>query len=121
VELEHLTGLLQKIKPAVNAARAEFSPENPPEQAVLVQRTAERNVHLTVEQIKKQSPLLDAMAKAGEIDIVGAMYDVETGHVEFYSELASAPACSHAHLHAATANAADVMPGGLPALGKSAL
>lgn len=85
VQLDHLTGLLQKIKPAVSRAREDFAGGNPPEQAALVQRVAERNVQLTVEQIRKQSPLLDGMAKAGDIGIVGAMYDVETGHVQFYS------------------------------------
>jgi len=36
-----------------------------------------------VEQIKQRSPLLQAMQGAGEIDIVSAMYDIETGKVEF--------------------------------------
>jgi carbonic anhydrase len=121
VELEHLTGLLQKIKPAVNAAREEFSHENPPEQAVLVQKTAEHNVQLTVEQIKRQSPLLDTMAKAGEIDIVGAMYDVETGQVEFYTEMPPLQACDQAYPTAVAPSADNVIPGGLPALGKSAV
>jgi carbonic anhydrase len=121
VELEHLTGLLQKIKPAVNAAREEFSPENPPEQAVLVQKTAEHNVQLTVEQIKRQSPLLDTMAKAGEIDIVGAMYDVETGQVEFYTDTPPVHACQKTHAAAVASSSDNQISAGLPALGKSAV
>jgi len=121
VELEHLTGLLQKIKPAVRAARAEFSPDNPPEQAVLVQKTAEHNVQLTVEQIRKQSPLLDGMAQAGQIDIVGAMYDVETGQVKFYTDTQAVPACCNAHPAAASPSPDHAMPVGLQALGKSAV
>jgi carbonic anhydrase len=51
-----------------------------------VQKVADKNVQLTVEQIKSKSPLLDTMLKSGEIGIVGAMYDIETGKVTFYSE-----------------------------------
>lgn len=87
VKLDHLTGLLQKIKPAVDSVQKEFSMECPPQRDILVQKVAERNVMLTVEQIIKQSPLLDSMAKSGEIGIIGGMYDVETGQVDFYGEV----------------------------------
>ncbi len=53
----------------------------------LVQKVADKNVQLTVEQIRSKSPLLDAMVKNGEIGIVGAMYDIETGKVKFYSDV----------------------------------
>ena len=52
----------------------------------LVQKVADKNVQLTVEQIRSKSSLLDAMVKSGEIGIVGAMYDIETGKVKFYPE-----------------------------------
>ncbi|MGJ0485926.1 MAG: bifunctional SulP family inorganic anion transporter/carbonic anhydrase [Methylomicrobium sp.] len=121
VELDHLTGLLQKIKPAVRAAREEFSVENPPEQAVLVQKVAEHNVQLTVEQIRKQSPLLDGMAKAGQIDIVGAMYDVETGQVDFYTDTPPVHACCKTHAAAAVPSSDNAVSVSLPALGKPAV
>jgi carbonic anhydrase len=47
---------------------------------------ADRNVQLTVEQIRSRSSLLDTMVKNGEIGIVGAMYDIETGKVKILSE-----------------------------------
>ncbi|MGR8952224.1 MAG: bifunctional SulP family inorganic anion transporter/carbonic anhydrase [Gammaproteobacteria bacterium] len=120
VELDHLTGLLQKIKPAVNAVREEFRADNPPEQAVLVQKVAERNVQLTVEQIRKQSPLLDSMAKSGQIDIVGAMYDVETGQVEFYAGMPPVQACQKTQAPSVAQPSEQGMPLGVPVLGKSA-
>ncbi|MFA5922869.1 MAG: carbonic anhydrase family protein [Methylococcaceae bacterium] len=86
VELDHLSGLLHKIKPAVDAVHAEESVEITANNNGLVQKVADKNVQLTVEQIKSKSPLLDAMVKSGEIGIVGAMYDIETGKVKFYSE-----------------------------------
>jgi carbonic anhydrase len=87
VELDHLTGLLHKIKPAVDAVHAEEPTEITANIDDLVQKVADKNVQLTVKQISSKSPLLDAMVKSGEIGIVGAMYDIETGKVKFYSDV----------------------------------
>ncbi|MGR9086158.1 MAG: bifunctional SulP family inorganic anion transporter/carbonic anhydrase [Gammaproteobacteria bacterium] len=87
VELDHLTPLLNKIKPAVQCVRQDESPETLKDNAALVQKVAEKNVRLTVDTIRKQSSLLDTMARNGEIGIVGAMYDIETGKVDFYQDI----------------------------------
>jgi len=87
VELDHLSGLLHRIQPAVDAVQAEESVEITSSNAELVQKVADKNVQLTVEQIRRKSPLLDDMLKKGEIGIVGAMYDIETGKVKFYSDV----------------------------------
>lgn len=84
VELDHLTGLLHKIKPAVDAVLAEESTEITANNDGLVQKVADKNVQLTVEQICIKSSLLETMVKSGEIGIAGAMYDIETGKVKFY-------------------------------------
>jgi carbonic anhydrase len=86
VELDHLSGLLRKIKPAVDAVRTEESLKLAADDDSLVQKVADKNVQLTVEQIRSKSSLLDEMVKSGEIGIVGAMYDIETGKVKFYPE-----------------------------------
>jgi carbonic anhydrase len=44
---------------------------------------AEKNVQLNVARIRQESPILQAMEAAGEIKIVGAMYNMETGQVNF--------------------------------------
>jgi len=82
VQLDHLTGLLDKIKPAIDAVSKEADGDNDK-----VQQVADKNVQLTVEQIRCQSPLLKAMLENREIGIVGAMYDIETGKVQFYSDI----------------------------------
>lgn len=87
VKLDHLTGLLNKIKPAVDSVLAEKSSVIPGNSCVFVQKVADRNVQLTVEQIRNKSPLLKTMEKNGEIGIVGGMYDIETGKVNFYSTI----------------------------------
>jgi MFS superfamily sulfate permease-like transporter len=87
VELDHLSGLLHKIKPAVDAVQAEEAVEVTANHDGLVQKVADKNVQLTVEQIKSKSPVLNAMLKNGEIGIVGGMYNIETGKVQFYSDV----------------------------------
>lgn len=81
VKLDHLTGLLDKIQPAVTAVTHEgkHSTEE------LVQKVAEKNVLLTVEQIRARSMVLEALIQSGDIGIIGGMYDVETGRVEFFN------------------------------------
>lgn len=81
VKLEHLTGLLDKIQPAVIAVTKQgvSSTEE------LVQKVAEKNVLLTVEQIRLQSSVLETLIQSGEIGIIGGMYDVETGRVNFFN------------------------------------
>ncbi|MDD5461497.1 MAG: carbonic anhydrase family protein [Methylococcales bacterium] len=88
VELDHLSGLLHKIKPAVVAVQAESSEVMTADNG-FVQKVADKNVQLAVEQIRLKSTLLDAMVKNGEIGIVGAMYNIETGKVKFYKEVNS--------------------------------
>ena len=89
VHLEHLTGLLEKIRPAIDAAHEEAIAGAEADNDSLVQRVAERNVQLAVDQILEKSHVLKEMAANGEIGIVGGMYDIETGHVIFFSNAGS--------------------------------
>ena len=49
-----------------------------------VNSVAEKNVYMTIENIRKKSPVLKEMEDNGEIKIVGAMYDIKDGSVTFY-------------------------------------
>jgi len=84
-ELGNLTKLIQKITPAVNAVT---SPEDESlrtsKNLAFVDEVSKKNVELTIERIHAESPILTEMEKSGEIKIVGAMYDINTGAVEFY-------------------------------------
>ena len=84
VELDHLTGLLEKIEPAVKTVCTENHVTEIGHNEVLIQKVADKNVMLAVEQIKQRSRVLNDLLQAGKIDIVGGMYDIETGQVEFY-------------------------------------
>ena len=52
----------------------------------LVNRVALRNVERVVDQLKRQSRALDSLIRKGQIDVVGGMYDVATGEVEFLDD-----------------------------------
>ena len=82
VELGHITSMLGKIKPAVEQF-ADYSDEKSSKNAEFVQMVAEKNVELNVENVRQQSPILREMEANGEIKIVGAMYDLSSGKVNF--------------------------------------
>ncbi len=84
VELGNLTALLRKIKPAViNTDVTAFDPQDG---YAFVNAVAEKNVHHVMAEIRQASTILDEMVGNGEIGIVGGMYDVETGRVEFIQQ-----------------------------------
>ena len=82
VELGNITAMLEKIKPAVNSF-LDYEREKASSNAEFVHMVAEKNVQLNIARIRQESPILQAMEAAGEIKIVGAMYNMETGQVNF--------------------------------------
>ena len=84
VKLDHLTGLLEKIQPSVDSVCSEHNIMAIGNDDVLIQAVSKENVMLMVKQVKQRSPLLNNLYQLGKIDIVGAMYDIETGRVLFY-------------------------------------
>lgn len=82
--LGNLTTLLSKIKPAVQAVSEPADPaERTSKNIDFVDRVAESNVHMTMDNIRKLSPVLNQMEEEGEIVIAGAMYDISSGKVHF--------------------------------------
>lgn len=84
-KMGNLTKLIEKITPAVNAITEpkEASLRNS-KNLDFVDNVSKKNVELTIDRIYAESPILTEMEKNGEIKIVGAMYDINTGAVEFY-------------------------------------
>ena len=83
-KLGNLTGMLEKIAPAVSAVKD-------PEDVALrtsgnidfVNRVAIKNVHMAIDNLRSMSPVLKQMEDAGDIKVVGAMYHIENGQVTF--------------------------------------
>ncbi|MFI3180256.1 MAG: carbonic anhydrase family protein, partial [Methylococcales bacterium] len=84
VKLDHLTGLLDKIQPAVNCICSKNNVTEIGCRDDLIQEVADKNVQIMVEQIKQRSQVLNDLLQARKIGIVGGMYDIETGKVKFY-------------------------------------
>ena len=81
-ELGHITKMLVNIKPAVDISTKSKGPRSS-KNRLLVHEVIENNVKYAIEKIKKDSPLLNTMLENGEIDIRGAVYDMDTGVVNF--------------------------------------
>lgn len=84
VELGHVTHLVEKIGPALKAVAApadagERNSKNPE----FVQDVAMENVRQTVAAIRERSSILREMESEGAIQIVPAMYDVQSGDLSF--------------------------------------
>ncbi|MGJ8591661.1 MAG: carbonic anhydrase family protein [Aquaticitalea sp.] len=84
-KLGNLTGMLSKIKPAVNAvSEPKDASQRNSKNLDFVDSVAEKNVLLTIEKIRDLSPVLKEMEDNNEIDIVGGMYDINSGEVNFF-------------------------------------
>lgn len=83
-KMGNLTALLSKIRPAVEAVPepSEVGLRNS-KNIAFVNAVAEKNVHLTMENMRERSPVLKEMEENGEIQIVGGMYDISTGKVHY--------------------------------------
>lgn len=84
VKLGNLSILLEKLAPAVDAEKT-VAEERNSKNIDFVDKVAKINVNMTIKQIMDRSPILKEMSDKGEIGIVGGMYDVESGTVEFTS------------------------------------
>ncbi len=82
VELGNLTHLIDEIEPAVDSVK-NISGERNSHNENFVQAVAIENVKLAITEIREKSSILNEMEKAGQIIIVGAMYDIETMKVTF--------------------------------------
>jgi len=79
VELGNLTGLLNKIKPAISIVS---NREEAVDQSHFVDEVAFENVQISLNTILHDSPIVNEMVKNNEVKCAKGMYSVETGEVE---------------------------------------
>lgn len=83
-KLGNLTGLLNKIQPAVDlVGKSWMDGEKNSKNAKFVEAVGEANVKLTMEKIKKDSPVMKELIDSGKLLLVGGVYDLGTGRVNF--------------------------------------
>jgi carbonic anhydrase len=85
VKLGNLTGLLEKIQPAIDAVK-DIPGERTTKNKAFVDAVVLKNVELTIGRVRELSPVLAGMEKEGKIKIEGGVYDVATGLVTFLPE-----------------------------------
>jgi carbonic anhydrase len=83
VEMGNLTTLLNKVQPAIYAEQ-KTKENRTGSNADFVNNVTELNVHLTIDRIRRESPIIADLEKTGKIQIVGGLYDVENGKVSFF-------------------------------------
>lgn len=81
VKLGNLTTLLAEIEPAVNAVEGFEDDQKNSKNSEFVEAVVDKNVRMTVADLRKNSDVLVEMENNGEIMIVGAVYDLDDGKV----------------------------------------
>jgi carbonic anhydrase len=79
VELGNLTGLLNKIKPAISIVSERV---NSLDMTHFVDEVAGENVLVSLDSILKDSPVINEMVSNNQVKCAKGMYSVETGKVE---------------------------------------
>jgi len=85
VELGNLTTVMNELRPAVESVQG-IPGERNSQNAAFVAAVTEQNVHLAVQRIRTDSPIIRELEQNGQVKIVGAIYDNRTGVVEFLSD-----------------------------------
>lgn len=80
-ELGNLTGLLEKIKPVITETN--YQGERSGSNDDFVDAVAKTNVQMTIDNIRKNSPVLKKLEDDNKIKIVGSMYHLHNGVVDF--------------------------------------
>lgn len=85
LEMGNLTELLAKLQPAVYEEK-ETKDERNSSNETFVENVSVINVKRNVKNIIERSFIIEQMVETGQIGVVGAMYNIESGKVEFYED-----------------------------------
>jgi carbonic anhydrase len=82
----HITDLLKRIQPSISKALLKHEDEH-----VFDDDVAYANVENSLEEILTRSEIVKDMFAKGQIGIVGGVYDIDTGQVDFFKNLTKKP------------------------------
>ena len=82
VQVGNITALLSNIKPAIEMTN-NFDGEQSNANGDYVTAVVNNNVRHTIEEMRKNSPMIAELERNGDILIAGAFYDLDTGKVTF--------------------------------------
>lgn len=81
VKLGNITAMLSKIRPAVESVV--YDGDRTSKNEEFVHLACDSNIRKTIQDIRTNSPILKEMEDNGEIKIIGGVYDMDTGEVDF--------------------------------------
>ena len=83
VEMGNLTTLLNKVQPAIYSENETVQNRTGSNES-FVNNVTNLHVRLTIERIRRESPIIAELEQTGQIKIVGGIYEVETGKVSMF-------------------------------------
>ncbi len=86
VQMGNLDALLKHINPAIEAEKETLSERNGSNEA-FVTNVLHNNVHAQIQTIVNSSDIIRELLEDQQIGIIGGMYDISTGEVEFFEEM----------------------------------
>ncbi|MCA9019778.1 MAG: bifunctional SulP family inorganic anion transporter/carbonic anhydrase, partial [Planctomycetaceae bacterium] len=88
----HLNSIVEEIVPCVDEEACSGLNEMSEEaQELFIDETARRNVYRSVYEITARSEVIRDLVDAGKVMVVGALYDVKSGKMEFLTDSSDAP------------------------------
>jgi carbonic anhydrase len=82
IKMDNVNAILDHIHPAVDA-ETETKDDRTSGNKKFVENVTRLNVHHNIDVILEKSPIISNMIASGAVGVCGAIYDVETGKVEF--------------------------------------
>ncbi len=83
VKMGYMTTLLAKIRPAVDTVSKKFKGKKTATNPNFVKKVSLENVKISLDVIRTRSPILKDMEDKGEIKIIGGIYNMHKGLVNF--------------------------------------
>ena len=103
VQMGNLTTLLNMIQPSVYLARAGENGRDDCADAEFIDKVTHIHVKRSVESVIERSTVLRELIEQGQVGLIGAVYDVETGAVEFLEDTFMLGEVKHFYLDVAAA------------------
>lgn len=84
VKIGNITEVLNKIQPAIKNVSQKFAGEKTIKNPHYVEAVCDENVELSIENIRQNSTIISELEKEGKLMIIGGVYDIKTGKVDFF-------------------------------------
>lgn len=97
VQLGNLSTLLNKIQPSVYFERT-ITEDRTASNEAFVERVATIQVRRSVEEVIQRSLVIRELIESGEVGLVGGVYDIEAGNVEFFDDTYMCGSIKHFYL-----------------------